>query len=590
MAESTPLPARLTGGNFLLADTDPNLVFTPESLSPEDRQMADTAGKFMDKEVFPRLEALEHQEAGLARKLFNKAGELGLLCIETPEEYDGLGLGKTTAIGVSQQLSRLPGFGITCGAHTGIGMQPLSYFGTKAQKKKYLSRLATGQWMGAYCLSETASGSDALAMKTKAVRAPDGSHYVLNGVKMWITNAGWADLFTVFAKVDGQHVTAFLVESTFPGVSTGKEEHKLGIKSSSTRRVILEDVKVPVENVLGEVGKGAYIAFNILNFGRFSLGAGIIGAAKDQIRIATRYALERQQFGKPIASFGLIQQKLAGMAVKTFAAESAVYRTAGLIDELFATSEILDSMTPPFPRALDEFALECSLIKVRCSEIQFEVADESIQVHGGYGYTEEFPAARALRDSRINRIFEGTNEINRLFIPDLLQKRAQRGRFPLAHMIGSVVKELSASAPPVDSGDDLENARRLLAGAKKLVFFLSGLAFKTKAGDEQEVRAALSDIIIEIYFGESAVLRALKTQARGGQSSVQNDLALLFINESVVRMESAARLVMEVCLERKDFAAHLVTVRRLLSWLPFNSVARRQKVARQVCDCAGYPA
>lgn len=497
------LPPHLTGANFLLADVDPNLVFTPEDRSSEDRQMAETAERFMDKEVIPQLEALEHLEPGIARKLFGAAAQLGLLSIEVPEEHGGLGLGKKASIGVNEQLSRLPGFGLTCGAHAGIGTQPLIYFGTDAQKAKYLPRLASGELMAAYCLSEAGSGSDALGMKTKAVLSPDGNHYILNGVKMWITNAAWADLFTVFAKVGGQHVTAFLVERTFPGVSTGKEEHKLGIKSSSTRRLILDDVAVPVENVLGEVGKGGHLAFNILNFGRYSLAASIMGAARDQIRFATKYALERHQFGKPLASFGLIRQKLAEMAVKVFAAESSTYRTAGLIDDVFAMEKQRGPISPGMPRALDEFAMEASILKVRCTEFLFEIADESLQIHGGYGYTEEFPAARALRDARINRIFEGTNEINRLFIPGLLTRREQKGRFPLTQSINRVWEEVTTYAPTLHSADELENARTFLRGAKKLVFFLTGLAGKKYgpgSADEQEVIAALSDIIIRNLF------------------------------------------------------------------------------------------
>jgi alkylation response protein AidB-like acyl-CoA dehydrogenase len=590
---SETIPPHLTGANFLLADIEPDLVFTPEDLSLEERQMAETTQKFMDKEVFPVLEQLEHHEEGLARKLFEKAGELGLLGIEVPETYGGLGLGKTAHIGVQEQLARLAGFAITCSAHSGIGSQPLIYFGTDAQKQKYLPRLASGEWMSAYCLSETGSGSDALGMKAKAVLSADGQHYVLNGVKMWITNAAWADLFTVFAKVDGEHVTAFLVERTFPGVSTGKEEHKLGIKSSSTRRVILEDVKVPVENVLGEVGKGAYIAFNILNFGRYSLAAANIGSARDQIRVATRYALERHQFGKPLVAFGLIQQKLADMAAKVFAGESGTHRTAGMIDAMFATGEMLSSMTPHFARALDEFALECSVLKVICTEILFEVADESLQIHGGYGFTEEFSPARALRDSRINRIFEGTNEINRLFIPTWLMRREQRGRFPLTETAERVFKELANYAPPADTGDGLENARVFLAGAKKLVFFLSGVAgrrFGPKIADEQEVLAPISDVISQIYLGESAVLRALKTRLRSRQKPVQTDLALLFVNESAERIEAAARRVLEACVEQNEFAAQLKTVRRLLPWPPLNSVALRRQVAQQICTRGGYPA
>src|SRR5712692_8342832 len=344
MQELKSLPAHLTGGNFLLGETNPDLVFTPEDLAAEQRLMAQTAGKFMEKEVLPNLEALEHQQEGLSQKLFRKAGELGLLGIEVPEAYGGLGLGKISGIGVGEQFTRLGGFGVTIGAHCGIGTQPLIYFGTEAQKKKYLPKLATGEWIAAYALSEAGSGSDALGLRTKATLSPDGKHYLLNGTKMWISNAAWADLITVFAKVDGQDVTAFLVERTFPGVSTGKEEHKLGIKSSSTRRVILEDARVPVENLLGEIGKGAYIAFNILNLGRFKLGAGAIGGAKESLKIAARYAQERQQFGRPIASFGLIQHNLAEMAAQIFAAESAIYRTAAMIDAVVETGETIDSM------------------------------------------------------------------------------------------------------------------------------------------------------------------------------------------------------------------------------------------------------
>jgi len=591
MSDLAPLPPHLTGAHFLLQDTAPELVHTPEDLTPEDRQMADTAARFMDKEVFPHLDALEHQEPGLARRLFEQAGALGFLCIETPEDCGGLGLGKTSALGVNEQLSRLAGFGITCAAHTGIGSQPLIYFGTPAQKQKYLPRLATGEWMAAYCLSEAGSGSDALGMKTKAVLSPDGRHYLLNGAKLWITNAAWADLFTVFAKVDGRHVTAFLVEKTFPGVSTGREEHKLGIKSSSTRRVILEDVRVPVENVLGEVGKGAYIAFNILNFGRYSLGAGIMGPAKDQIRAAVKYAQERQQFGKPLASFGLIQQKLADMAARVFAGESATHRTAGLIDAVAATGEMLDLTTPAFPRSLDEFALECSVVKVRCSEILFTVADESLQIHGGCGFTEEFSPARALRDSRINRIFEGTNEINRLFIPGLLFRREQRGRFPLAQTMAQTLASLKDFEPPPDTGDDLLNARALLGGAKQLVFLLCGLAekkFGEKIADEQTVLAALADVIAEIYLGESAVLRALKTRRRTPANIIPAALALLYVNDSLPRLEAAARHALEASVERPEFASRHTLVRRLLTLPAVDTVVLRRTVSGKLGEQGGY--
>ena len=594
MSDLKSLPAHLIGGNFLLAETNPSLVFTPEDLSSEQRLMAQTAEKFMEKEVLPNFDALEHQQDGLTQKIFRQAGELGLLGMGVPTEYGGLGLGKASAVGVEEQLTRLGGFGVTCGAHCGIGTQPLLYFGTAAQKKNYLSKLATGEWMAAYALSETGSGSDALGLRTKATLSADGKHYLLNGTKMWISNSAWADLFTVFAKVDGQHTTAFLVERTFPGVSLGKEEHKLGIKSSSTRRVILEDAQVPVGNLLGEAGKGAYIAFNILNLGRFKLGAGAIGAAKESLKIATRYTLERQQFGRPIASFGLIQQKLADMATSIFAGESAVYRTAAMMDAVGETGEMMDSTNPPFLRELDEFALECSIIKVACSEILDEVADETLQIHGGYGYTEEFPAARTYRDSRINRIFEGTNEINRLFIPGLLMRRAQRGRFPLVPAITKVTKELLEMSPLDEvAGDELAVARALLINAKKLALFVSGVAYQKygeKLGEEQEVVAHLSDMMIDVYLAESALLRTLKVRQAGGNSSVMTDLTLVFVDDAVGRMELHSRQALAATTQGDELRAQLGIVRRLLRWSPLNGVALRRRIAKRLCEVGSFPA
>ncbi len=594
MAELKSLPAHLIGGNFLLTETDPGLVFTPEELNSEQRLMAQTAEKFMEKEVLPHTEALEHQQEGLSQKIFRQAAALGLLGMDVPTEYGGLGLNKASAVGVEEQMTRLGGFGVTCGAHSGIGTQPLIYFGTEAQKKKYLPKLATGEWIAAYALSEAGSGSDALGLRTKATLSPDGKHYLLNGTKMWISNAAWADLITVFAKVDGKDVTAFLVERSFPGVSTGKEEHKLGIKSSSTRRVILEDVPVPIENILGGVGKGAYIAFNILNLGRFKLGAGGIGAGKESLKVATRYAHERQQFGRPIASFGLIQHKLGEMAVNIFAAESAVYRTAALIDSVMETNEKIDSTNPPFLRGLDEFALECSIIKVAGSEILHQIADETLQIHGGYGYTEEFPAARGYRDSRINRIFEGTNEINRLFIPGLLMRRAQRGRFPLVQAISKVTKELLDLAPSENGAtDELAVANSLLANCKRLVLFLAGVAYQ-KFGDklieEQEVVASLSDVIIDTYLAESAVLRTLKVRQSRGASPVMTDLALIFLNEAVGRMELQGRRALAAISEGDELRAQLGILRRLLRWSPINVVAARRRIAKRLGEVGNYPA
>jgi len=592
MTASTSSSPHPTGADFLLGDTAPAAVFIPEDLAAEERQMTATAERFVNKEVMPNLEALERQEPGLARRLFAKAAELGLLCIEVSEEFGGLGLGKVAAIGVNQQLSRLPGFGITCGAHTGIGTQPLGYFGTVDQKRRYLPRLASGEWMAAYCLSEAGSGSDALGMRTRAALSPDGRHYVLNGEKMWITNAAWADLFTVFAKVDGQEVTAFLVERTWPGVSTGREEHKLGIKSSSTRRVILDNVRVPVENVLGEVGKGAYIAFNILNFGRYSLGAGVLGAAKDQLRAAAVYAAERRQFGRALADFGLVRRKLVDMAVDIYAADSAVYRTAGAIDAVFATGEMLPLMTPPFARALDEFALECSVLKVRCSEALARIADESIQIHGGYGFTEEFPAARAWRDSRINRIFEGTNEINRIFIPGLLLRREQRGRFPLTATVTAARAEPVVATEVVAIGDELDRAKAWLGRVRQLIFRLWSLAARKHGADftaEQEVTAALSDVIGELYLGESAVLRAQKLRKSGGRAALPAMLAVLYVNDATIRIEGAARRVLDAVVAPGDYPTELQRVRALLAWTPPDTIRAVQAVAGEIRERGGYP-
>jgi hypothetical protein len=550
--------------------------------------MARAAEEFMDKEVLPQVEAIERQAEGVTPRLVRQAGALGFLGMEVPEEYGGLGLGKTSSCAVEEQLGRLGGFGVSCGAHAGIGTLPIVYFGTEEQKRKYLPKLASGEFIGAYALSEANAGSDALSLRTKATLSADGKHYVLDGTKMWTTNAGWADLFIVFAKVDGQHVTAFIVERTFPGVATGREEHKLGIKGSSTRRTILDNAPIPVENVLGEVGKGAYIAFNILNMGRFKLGAGNIGGAKDALRQATRYALERQQFGKPIASFGLIQHKLAEMATRIFAGESMVYRTAGMIDAVLETGEMSDAMTPAFPRGIEEFAVECSIIKVACSEVLDYVVDEAVQIHGGYGYTEEFPAARAYRDARINRIFEGTNEINRLFIPTMLMRRAQRGRLPLIPAMGKVSKEI-LDLSPFDGGtdgDELRTARSLIANAKKLILFLSGVAYQ-RFGDrlmeEQEVLACLSDLIIDTYAAESAVLRAMKHP-----SSVLRDLALTFVNDAVGRMELSARQALSASAQGDELRGHLGIVRRLLRWQPVNTVATRRRIAQRLCEVGSY--
>jgi alkylation response protein AidB-like acyl-CoA dehydrogenase len=593
MSEQKELPAHLTGGSFLFNETKPELVFTPEDLSNDEREMAATAEKFMDKEVLSRIEPLEHREEGLAPKLFRQAADLGLLSLEIPEEYNGLGLGKVAAIGVAEQLSRLAGFGITCGAHSGIGTGPITFFGNEEQKKKYLPRIAAGEFMAAYCLSEAGSGSDALGMKTKAVLSADRTHYILNGAKMWITNAAWADVFIVFAKVDGEHVTAFIVEKTFPGVSTGREELKLGLKTSSTRRLILEDARVPVENVLGEVGKGAYIAFNILNLGRFSLGAGTMGAAKDLLRTAVKYAGERQQFGKPIATFGLIQHKLGEMAARIYAIESALYRTASQIDQVKATGELVRTIKPGYLRCIEEFALESSAVKVAGSEILTYVADEALQIHGGYGFTEEFSPARGTRDARINRIFEGTNEINRLFIPTNLLRRAAKGKLALMAAAMAAFADAQKAPESEKTGDDLATAFALLARAKKAVLLLFGGAhqkFGDKLIQEQEVLAVLSDLVIEIFLGESAVLRALKARGRNPASPTHAELALIWINDSVARMENRARDAVAHLATGDELKLQLGLARKMLRWTPLDTVSLRRRIAARLGTVGSYPA
>jgi len=589
--DAAPADSPDRGGGFLLAETDPAAVLTPEDAEPEARQIAAVATRYMDGEVLPQREALERQEAGSAVAVFRKAGELGLLAMEMPEAYGGLGLNKRTTLGAVAQLGRLAGVAVTHNAHTTIGAQPLIYFGTAGQKEKYLPRLATGEWMGAFCLTEASSGSDALGMKARAMLSADGRHYLLKGEKMWITNAAWADLFTVFAKVDGERVTAFLVERGFPGVSTGKEEHKLGIKSSSTRRLILEDARVPVENVLGEVGKGAYIAFNALNSARYSVAVTAIGAARDQIRVAANYARERRQFGRPIISFGLIQQKLADMAAAVYGAESAIYRTADLIDRSFATGEMVESTTPPFPRALEEFAVECAVLKVRCTEILFAVADESLQIHGGYGFSEEFSPARVLRDSRINRIFDGTNEINRLFVPTTLLRRDQKGRLPLRQAI-AVAQAAGPPPAPVGSTDPLERGRATVRGAKGLLLVLLGTAcetFQAALDDEQEVLAAISDVVADIYLAESAVLRALKVRARPAVNPAHADLAVLHLNDAVLRIEASARRILERFVGANEIASRLAAASGWLHWRPIDTTAVRRRIAARISEHADYP-
>src|SRR6202051_186739 len=496
---TTALPkTKILGGSFLLEERQPAEVFTPEDFSEQQQMIGQTAEEFAVKEILPQAEKIEHKDYAVSRDLLKKAGDLGLSGVEIPEAYGGLEMDKVTAAIIADHIAKYAGFATTWGAHSGIGLLPIVYFGTEEQKKKYLPKLAAGEIVGAYALSEATSGSDALNCRARAVLSKDGKHYILNGEKMWITNAGFADLFTVFAKVDGEKFTAFLVEKTFPGFSVGAEEHKMGIRGSSTCPIILNDCKVPAENVLGEVGKGHVIAFNILNVGRFKLGAMCVGGARLSLENAIGYAKQRKAFGKVIADFGMVREKLANMAVGVYTGEALVYRTGGMMDVALAE---IDKARPHAAKetrkAIEEYAVECSIIKVWGSEMVGYVVDETVQIYGGYGFVEEYPAERAYRDARINRIFEGTNEINRLIITGFLLKRAMSGQLPLMPAIKKLMDEV-LSGP--SSAEDLEGAladeRKLVAQAKKLGLLVSGAAtqkYMQKIQHQQEVMAALAD-------------------------------------------------------------------------------------------------
>ena len=493
----------VAGGSFLIECSVPEDVFAPEDFSEQHRLIADTADVFMRNEVLPRWEALEHQEAGVMTELLVQAGDLGLLSVEIPERYGGMELDKVSAMLVAEKVAQYASFGVAYSAHTGIGILPIVTFGSDAQKQKYLPLLATGERIAAYCLSEAEAGSDALAARTRATLSPDGKHYLLNGEKMWITNAGIADVFIVFAKVDGEKFTGFIVERGYAGFSTGAEEKKMGIKGSSTRAVIFENTPVPTENVLGEVGRGHLIAFNILNVGRLKLAAASLGGAKRALEHSVGYARQRRAFGKAIAEFGLIQEKLAGMAARIFVGESVLYRTAALLDSLWPAGDVApDVYNARACRAMEEYVVECSINKVYLSEIQDYAVDEWVQIYGGYGYHQDYPAERAYRDARINRIFEGTNEINRLVIASFLLKRAALGKLALLPAAQKLLQEAAserAFSASNDPGELLGEEMRLAEASKKTALLVAGAAyqkFMSALPEQQEIVAAISDIVM----------------------------------------------------------------------------------------------
>lgn len=505
----------LKGAEYLITEVTKDDVFTPEDFTDEQKQIGETTEQFVINEVMPQHEEIEHQNFDKVVQLMQRCGELGLLMIDAPEEYGGLDLDKVTSMLAAEKISSAGSFSVAYAAHTGIGTLPLVYYGTEAQKEQYLGKIISGEWVAAYCLTEPDSGSDALGAKTVATLSGDGKHYILNGTKQFITNGSFANLYTVFAKVDKEHFSAFLVERDFSGVVVGAEEKKLGIKGSSTTQIILDNAMVPVENLLGVVGKGHKIAFNVLNVGRFKLGAAVTGAAKSAFADGVRYANLRKQFGAPIASFGAIKEKVADMAAALFASESLVYRIAGMIDDRVAT---IPRDTPNYYEAyqqeVEEYSIEYAISKVFCSEVLAQVVDEVVQIYGGYGFIQEYAAERYYRDERINRIFEGTNEINRLLIPGTILRRAMKGTIPLQKEAMKAFESLmSPDFVELDEEVPFAAEKALLAGLKKAFLVLAGSGvqkFMDKIKDEQEILLAAADIAINIFAIESAVLRAEK--------------------------------------------------------------------------------
>ncbi len=587
---TTTITTARRGGAWLLDDVPPAESFTPERMSEEQRLIDQTTREFVVNEVVTQNDRLETKDWDLARRLLRRCGELGLLGTDVPEEYGGIALDKVSAAIVAGRLGQSGSFSTTFGAQTGLAILPIRMFGTADQKRRYLPKLVTGEWVGAYCLSEAGSGSDALGAKTRAVRRPDGS-FVLNGEKMWISNGGFADLYVVFAKVDGEHFTAFLVERGFEGVSSGAEEHKMGLAGSSTTPVILQDARVPAENLLGEIGKGHKVAFNVLNYGRFKLGAATVGSSQAAIGEAARYAAQRRQFGQPIASFGAIKHKLGEMTVRAYAIESMVFRTAGLIDGALEDHAAEDD--DALLAALEEYAVESSILKVAGSEILNYILDENIQIHGGNGYVKDYPAERHYRDSRVNRIFEGTNEINRLLIPGMLVRRAVRGQLPLIQAARDLQDEL-LSPPPLDTGGDGHLAAQ--AGAvgmfKKAGLAVLGLTMQTygeKLTDQQELLSFTADILIDAYAAESMVHRARQAHDGGaGTADLQADAARAFVSDAAGRIDGAARSALAAMAEGDALRTHLAALRRLLKVPPVNTVAIRRRLADQTVERTGY--
>jgi len=586
---------QIKGGSFLLEERQPQDIFTPEDFTEEHRQIAKTTVEFTTNEVMPAAAEIEAKNFAVTRALLRKAGELGLMAVDVPEAYGGLEMDKVTSAVIAESMSQLASFSVAFSAHVGIGTLPIVWYGTPAQKRNYLPKLSTGEWIGAYALSESSSASDAMNCRTRAVLSPDGRHYVLNGEKMWITNSGFADVFTVFAKIDGEKFSAFIIERGTPGFSVGAEEHKLGIRGSSTCPLILADCQVPVENLLGEPGKGHHIAFNILNIGRFKLGAACVGGARNGLQNAVQYAKDRKAFGKSICEFGLIQQMLAECAAGVYAGESLAYRTIGMIDAALADVDTqAEGASREIQKRIEEYAVECSILKVWGSEMLDKVVDDVVQIYGGYGYVEEYPAERAYRDSRINRIFEGTNEINRLIITGFLMKRAMTGQLPLLGAIKRVMDEvMSGAAAGEEKEGPLAAEHKLLANARKMALFAAGAAsqkYMQALAEQQEIMGALADSISEVYAIESCLLRAEKLRQSKGEAAARMAIAMtrFYTARAIDKVELAARKVIAAVAEGDMLRTQMAILRRLAKHEPADTIALGRQIARQVIAAGKY--
>jgi alkylation response protein AidB-like acyl-CoA dehydrogenase len=585
---ATAAPVR-KGGSWLIEDAAASEVFTPEKCSDEHRLMAQTTDEFIESEVLPKLDQLEAKDWALARALIRRCGELGLLGVNVPEQYGGLDLDKVSSLIVAERIARSASFATTYGGQANLCILPIVLFGTDEQKQTYLPRLVSGELVGAYALSESGSGSDALAARTRATRAADGS-WVLNGEKMWITNGGFADVIIVFAKVDGEHFTAFIVESRFPGVSAGKEEHKMGLHGSSTTPIVLQDAKVPSGNVLGEIGKGHKVALNTLNFGRFKLGGMGVGGSRFAIGDAARYAKQRKQFGQSISEFGAIKHKLGEMTARTYAVESLVYRTAGLIEDA-----LQDHAGASVARAFEEYAVEASIAKVAGTETLDFVLDENVQIHGGNGFVKDYAAERYYRDARVNRIFEGTNEINRMLIPGMLIRRSLKGDLPLIAAARRLQDEVMSPSPSLGGLTDdagLAAELRAVASFKKTSLMVLGTAMQTygpKLNDEQEVLSYAADIMIDTFAAESAVLRATAAlEASLAHADLHEAAARTFVSDAALRVEGAAKSALAAMADGDTLRTLLAALRRLLKFSPANTVALRRRLADATVDRGRY--